>query len=450
MKMGAVILFAILTVFASADPVTMVDYWRDRDDPPGLSVAEQFQKVKQKQMAGESLDTEERAIIINGTKLGGKTAEIGAGPVTYWVLDEVGRVSQSFIGQDSRLAKASSNRIHGSPEGGYVNRQRLAQQLNLLIQEIRELYFDPQKPDSDFDPAVTRFYALATTVRRIEGDGHAWVGIRFQAVPGGSFQELTFHLRLLGRDFNQKMLIGQFAIDLIYSVFHCDGDWKKLLELLGENTVFGHQKQAFSRRAERGAYVPIFEVDSANFVGDYFPDWSDPKVAMEMVRMGFSRAITLDPDGKITPASSLAYKKAPIIHQIKDSTLTAGEWSEIRQASARLLELPEDQLLPANLITLNNIRRAETDEREAKNLTGIMLKTGQPLIITKDREWIKLDDIARTLNLAGGLGLVVDDHVQLGLGPDSISYDMPGRFTLAVKKIPSVCAQTLGQTPLKR
>jgi hypothetical protein len=49
-----------------------------------------------------------------------------------------------------------------------------------------------------------RFFALADTVEAINSDrsnkSHGWMGVRFQLNPGGDYNDVVIHIRLLDRE----------------------------------------------------------------------------------------------------------------------------------------------------------------------------------------------------------------------------------------------------------
>ncbi len=63
---------------------------RAQQQQSGPSWIDLYNQAKQKEASGAKLSTNEKAIILNNSRLGGELLEIGAGTPTYWYFDQAG------------------------------------------------------------------------------------------------------------------------------------------------------------------------------------------------------------------------------------------------------------------------------------------------------------------------------------------------------------------------
>src|SRR5687768_1465711 len=122
----------------------------------------------------------------------GSFAEIGAGQeVARWFL-RVGGAAGTVAQTISAYDKTFSDETYGAGTR-YVSKERV---VAMLEHEYRLLL---ERLGPTCDPN-TRFFVFADTVaaRNYHGDNeqHGWLGIRFQAAPGGEPSDLLIHVNL--------------------------------------------------------------------------------------------------------------------------------------------------------------------------------------------------------------------------------------------------------------
>ena len=71
----------------------------------------------------------------------------------------------------------------------------------------------------------TRFFVFANTVatRNYQGtnEQHGWLGVRFQAEPGGEPNQILLHINLMDPTAPlQQQAIGTLGVNLIYAAYH--------------------------------------------------------------------------------------------------------------------------------------------------------------------------------------------------------------------------------------
>jgi hypothetical protein len=420
-------------------------YWQQEAHRGGSqpSLDEILKDIHAKQRRGEMLKTGEKALWLNANGLGGELLEIGAGQPLFEILDRAGRSARHITGAGSLLGKDRNNKVLGEIQSGYVTTGRLDKMLDHVTDTLRATYVNtpPSSPPAQFDPKTTRFYGFAVTAERREGDGHAWVGVRYQIEPHGPFNEMKFHLRLLNPAEFQSRVIGAFAVDLLYAIYNCDGDMGRFFELLGQNTIQRYQEE-FAEHMDRGPYRWLFEADSAHFSGTHIDGWSDASAAIELVQRGFARAVMLEPPGRLVPASSLVRNKGLVIHQMSSKGPVPGErdWRAARELVAAETGIKPSDIVQANLYSV-------VDVATPGAILGALGRTPQPLILSKPKHWNNLDAIAATLRLRGGVALLAGDGTEIETAKNAVILDPPGPFTIAIKKMPADCEATLAAKP---
>src|SRR4051812_27391875 len=144
--------------------------------------------------ADEPLDTHQKALAVNlDPRRYGAFAEIGAGQeVVRWFFragGAAGTISKSISAYDMKVSDA----IYG-PCARYVCRERLES----MLDHEQQLNLERLSAQRGAD---TAFFAFADTVsaRNFRGNNecHGWMGIKFQARPGGDNNQIVIHVRML-------------------------------------------------------------------------------------------------------------------------------------------------------------------------------------------------------------------------------------------------------------
>ncbi len=175
----------------------------------------------------------------------GSFAEIGAGQETVNHFFKAGLASQTVAKSMSAYDMTFSDDIYGR-QGRYVSKGRLRAMLEHEYRLLeRRLKRKMGKRARFFAFAVT----AATSAARgfgarslkkgrasIGGSHHAWMGIRFQAEPGGAFNDIAFHARCRDKGrLQQHEALGILGVNLIYACFHCKNSVRGFARLLMDN-----------------------------------------------------------------------------------------------------------------------------------------------------------------------------------------------------------------------
>jgi hypothetical protein len=241
----------------------------------------------------EKLDTHQKALAINlDQSIFGSFAEIGAGQeVARWFL-QVGGASGTVAKTVSAYDKEVSDDLYGTGTR-YVSMQRLEA---MLDREWNQLLAQVQETRG----LSTRFFSFADTVsaRNFAGTNecHGWMGIRFQAQPGGGAQDILLHLNLRDpSNLSQQEIVGVVGVNLIDAVFHQRQDKKSLLRALLD--------QASLQRVE---------IDFIDVRGTAFESWNSQELLLTLVLEGLAEAVVL-PAGDRRGSPSEILRKRPIV-----------------------------------------------------------------------------------------------------------------------------------------
>ena len=238
-------------------------------------------------------DTHHKALAINlDPNIYGTIAEIGAGQeVARWFL-QVGGASGTVAKTISAYDMAFSDAIYGKVPR-YVSRDRVEGMLDheytLLVERLGGARGDQ-----------ARFFVFADSIsaRNFAGTNecHGWVGVRFQATPGGAPNDVILHLNLLDpTNLQQQLAVGILGVNLIWAVFHQREPIESLLAALFDELS-----------PER------LEIDLIAVRGPAFEGVDDRLSVLELVHGGFASAVLFRPDGPLVPPSEVI-RKHPLI-----------------------------------------------------------------------------------------------------------------------------------------
>jgi hypothetical protein len=181
-------------------------------------------------MKHEIKKTEQKALEINlNENIYGTFAEIGAGQEVARNFFQVGAAAGTIAKTMSAYDKTYSDAIYG-PEisGRYVCEKRLYTMLDHEYKLMVERLGGDRKRS---------FFVFADTVAAINYKktirGNGWMGVRFQLRPGGPYNELVIHVKML--DFDNKLQqesIGVLGVNMIYACYYYQNDPEKFVKSL--------------------------------------------------------------------------------------------------------------------------------------------------------------------------------------------------------------------------
>ncbi len=262
------------------------------------------------------------AINLDQTKYG-SIAEIGAGQeVARWFL-RAGAASGTVARTISAYDKVVSDKTYGAGTR-YVSKERLLAMLDfeykLLTQDLGALR-----------GANTKFFVFADTVsaRNFQGtnEQHGWIGIRFQAEPGGESNDVLLHVNLMDHTNQQQQeAVGKLGVNLVYAAFHERDSSQEFLQSLYEELTSSN-----------------LDIDVLELSGPAFKEFDHRLWCLELLGLGMATVIAFDGDAKVIEPSSVLRKRPLVVHR---GTAATGEpyHKQALEASERQLRLEEPGL----------------------------------------------------------------------------------------------------------
>jgi hypothetical protein len=225
----------------------------------------------------------------------GTFAEIGAGQeVARWFLS-AGAASGTVAQAISAYDKTVSDDTYGAGTR-YVSRERLLAMLDheyqLLLSRLSAIRGEH-----------TRFFVFADTVatRNYQGtnEQHGWLGVRFQADPGGEPNQILLHINLMDSTAPlQQQAIGTLGVNLIYAAYHQRSSSTSFLAGLFDDLT--------AKRLE----IDVLEISGPVFKGIDSRLW-----CLESLRNGMSHGLAFDVHAQVVEPSTLLHKRSVIMQR---------------------------------------------------------------------------------------------------------------------------------------
>ncbi|MBL7545940.1 MAG: hypothetical protein JNL11_19130 [Bdellovibrionaceae bacterium] len=210
----------------------------------------------------------------------GAFAEIGAGQEVARHFFQAGRASQTIAKTISAYDMIYSDEIYGKEKNGrYVCESRLNRMLekeySLLLRRLNE-----------HRGGKTTFFSYANTVATGSAETpkcHGWMGIRFQKKPGGEFNDIVLHVRMMDRHrLQQQEALGMLGVNLVYSAFYHNQNPSDFMTFLVDGL-------------KKGQIV----IDVIKFAGPDLKHFNNKKMNLELVKRGLAEAVLFAPQNGI-------------------------------------------------------------------------------------------------------------------------------------------------------
>ena len=329
-----------------------------------------------------NLGTKQKALEINlDPKIYGTFAEIGAGQDVAANFFKAGASSGTIAKTMSAYDMTFSDAIYGAEQKKrYVSENRLIKMLDkeygLLIERLEN-----QRG------ASSTFFAFANTVAALNyhksNVGHGWMGVRFQLQPGGGYNDVVLHVKLLDNDNNlQQQTVGILGVNLIYACFrYYQNPSLFLLSLIDDLTK------------------DRLQIDMVRFEGPDFAKVDNRLISLHLVTFGFSDAAVFGPDGKNQQPSEVLYKKHIVVVRGRFRPVINVHVDMLKTGMQQFLEEPDVD--PNNVVVLTELtlqalkeRNAQLDsdidEKDFLDRVDILCSLGQTVMISNFHEYYKL------------------------------------------------------------
>jgi len=338
----------------------------------------------------KKLTTQEKALQINLSRaIYGSFAEVGGGQETAANFFKVGGASGTIAKTMSAYDMKFSDAIYGACDR-YVSENRL---ISMIEHEYQLL---PERLPHRIDE--TRFFAFADTVEILNfertNQGQGWMGIRFQLMPKGPFNDCVIHVKMHDNDqLQQQVALGILGVNLIYaSMFLTDTEEIMLSLLDGLST----------RRAE----IDMFRMD-----GPDFKHVDNRLMALKLVKNGLTKAAMFGPDGRVMQPSEYLYKKnvivlrgrfRPVTHVNVDMLLTS------RRHFRHEEDVDKSKIVMLTELTLNDLSPdGNIDEKDFLYRADIICSLGQNVLVSNYFEYYRLVDYLSKITKGRKTGLVM-------------------------------------------
>lgn len=318
-------------------------------------------------MQNPELDTHQKARSLNqDAGKYGTITEIGAGQETarwfFKVNTGTGFIAKAMSAYDMQV----SDTIYGSCER-YVSRSRLRSMLEYEYAQILERLGGRRGLE-------TAFFAFANTVAGRDftprGQGHGWLGIRFQTQPQEEPSQIDMHVVLKGRDtlLDQETL-GVLGVNLIYGAYHLHKDPDALLTSLRE-----------------GLSGDLLEIDMIDFYGPAFSKVDNRLMALRLVQKGLSSAAMFRADGKVVRPADALYEKAVLVERSRfhpPTRLTMNLLDCAYRAFCSEADVNPDEVIVLSEMTLHNLTEGESiDVQDFLQRAEILCALGKNVLIS--------------------------------------------------------------------
>ncbi len=329
----------------------------------------------------KDLGTKQKALAINlDPKIYGSYSEVGAGQDVAAYFFKAGASSGTIAKTMSAYDMTFSDAIYGSHGKRYVSEARLIAMLEkeygLLIERLAEKRGD-----------TTTFFAFADTMSALNyhktNEGHGWMGVRFQLEPGGAFNDVVIHVKLLDNDnVLQQNAVGVLGVNLLYACFYYHAHPNIFLLSLMDN---------LSRDA--------IQIDMIRFEGPDFSKVDNRLMSLHLVKYGFTDAALFGPDGINMQPSEILYKKHIVVIRGRFRPVINVHLDMLNTGVRQFLQEPDvdkDQVVVIAELTLQALKErdadptAEIDEKDFLDRVDILCALGQTVLISDFHEYYKL------------------------------------------------------------
>jgi hypothetical protein len=348
----------------------------------------------------------------------GTFAEIGAGQeVVRWFF-HVGGASGTVAKTISAYDMVVSDAIYGRTER-YVSRKRLEAMLtyeyNLLLERLGPLRGDR-----------TAFFAFADTAathsRSRHADGHGWMGVRFQTVPGAEPSQLILHVTTHDIETSrERETIGLIGVNLLYGAVYQHSEPEALVASLLDNLT-----------RER------VEIDMIKFSGPAFAKVDNCLMSLRLVEHAFTDSAMFTAAGEVVQPAEVLYQRPILIERGRFRPVNLLTWDLLEKAREQFTAEPELKgETPVSLveITVRDLPSTHTaDERDFLDRVDVLRTLGQTVLISNHGPYYRLvEHLGRYTQKKIGIALGVP--ALTGILDDQHYEELPGRALESVGRL---------------
>jgi len=366
-------------------------------------------------MNRQILKAEQKALEINlNDKIYGTFSEIGAGQEVARNFFQVGAAAGTVAKTMSAYDKTYSDTIYGGKDAGrYVSEKRLGKMLDHEY-GLMEERLSAERTD-------TCFFAFADTVqainyaRTIKGNG--WMGLRFQCIPGGDYNDMILHVRMLDKNNRQQQeAIGILGVNLVYAAFMYRGNPEEMIVSLMDGLK--------SR----------VKIDMVRISGPDLMHIDNRLLTLYLVKHNLTDVAMFDQDKKSIHASEFLYKKNLMVVRgnFRPTTVVTADafQSSYNQFLEEVEGTEDNSRLMAELPLKYMIKDGQIDEKDFLDRTELLCSLGKKVIISDCINHQGLIDYLADHKVQR-LGLVIGSPEMEGIFQQKYEENKNGRLLVA-------------------
>ena len=296
-------------------------------------------------MADNFISTESKALKINlDISRYGVFAEIGAGQEVARHFFQAGKASQTIAKTISAYDMTVSDDIYGRENHGrYVCEARVNKMLSYEYQLLVDRLTEKRG-------AQSRFFSFANTVAPASSgsskQSHGWMGVRFQNEPGGPFNDIVLHVRMLDcYRLQQQEALGVLGVNLLNAAFYHINNPGEFIPHLVEGLKDGQ-----------------VVIDVIKFNGPDLVKFDGRLMNLELVRRGLAEAILFSPKNEILNIADAVYGKSLLIQRGTFRPVTNTHLDVLNKGlnqmkeDVKKIEGKELPVLPMMELTMHNLQ----------------------------------------------------------------------------------------------
>ena len=359
--------------------------------------------------------TEQKALEINlDANIYGTFAEIGAGQEVARNFFQVGAAAGTIAKTMSAYDKTYSDAIYGAEESGrYVCESRLYKMLDHEYQLIEERLVASKSEDR-------RYFVFADTVAAINYKktvkGQGWMGVRFQHVPGGDYNDLVIHVKMLDNDNRlQQEAIGVLGVNMLYACyFHAE------------------EPEVFVRSLLDGLNGRI-SIDLIRLTGPDFTEVDHRLLALYLVKNGLTDVTMFDINQSLH-ASEFLYKKSLMVVRGNFRPPTKVTLDVIRSSFHQFRnesDIEDDKAFIVSEITLEYLSKfGQISDQDFIDRADMLCALGQTVVISNCNNHQSLINYLSDYKIKH-LGLVIGVNELLDIINEKFYENQDGRLLVA-------------------
>jgi hypothetical protein len=333
------------------------------------------------QMERDLIEPKRKALRINLNKdfpwkIYGSFAEIGAGQEVARYFFQAGAASGTIAKTISAYDMVFSDFLYGqSRDKRYVSEERLNKMLDVEYQSL----IDTLASENEHN---TCYFAFANTVTTLnfkkDNFAHAWIGIRFQLLPGSESNEIVLHVKMLENDaLLQQRTLGILGVNLIFAAFH-----------------YYNYPNVFLRSLLDYISNDQIEVDFIRMKGPQLNYVDNRLLAVQLVKNEMTKAVMFDRNGHIQQPHNMLYQKNILVFRGNFRPITYVGFDMLKTGVSMFkkdIDYHKDNTIIFCEMTLNNLlNRGVVDEQDFLNRVDMLCGMGQNVMVSNYPEHYRL------------------------------------------------------------